>query len=853
MQLSLMYLSLYSSLVLIQPDAITAATIAGSSIVSHQVRISPPPRRRQNDGKMSNRHKEESSFLDPTESKTTSALSSNTTVHTNQHGFIFVSVVLLQNRKKHVLCNSTQPTPTTDDCSRLNRRWKVTVEEVSTASISSGFVNENATAMSEPTTRIRTTSMLSKHLDVIWTSSLSTGVTSVDVEDVFNVMDSCVLGRVEGNTYLTSTHVGNPTTLVLGRRSSSLSQPVVTPSPHGSNNTTGHAKCSFVIPLDKFSHSSSTQGRDQTFDPPSSFCPSVSATRTFVVSLWETSINVNERVQFDSLLTRRLAVLPRVAQPRQTVDPVTRVTLEYVYSSPSTYLREQEYESSLFATVESTPPHQKDEDNINSFLPILWMLSWIFLPSIIWPLLGDHAYRFLQLCNTPRFFLEPTKRILTQQENDSDTSVEQEAGIAPETFNEGDENASNVNDSVSNGNDDRSETGIQTGVRVGNNADSDDSGTGKDPKLVRNFETCGDFIVPEESVEGYVMLSSKFSQESAHVVNIPGSEPRRGHEILTQLSEVTTQLHSQCQSRTMIDTLNQDRSGVFQACINESEATLKHLQIDIDSSSKSVKGEPHTESTEMKTRETDGAHLNNIMKAATDGDDDNNNNAKSMANKDRGFSPHCVQHSEADESYVSTLPPDSDYASVEDPFHFPYDVVQYSKISSVPHQKSAPISKNPKKPRRQSPVATGRMRRSNIDTRSNVRTHFELSVDQKPDPVKACAKQDNSILPIDQIDRCQPSLKRTYQDWLDLDSVEITKVILPASGKKSGIRPYSKSNFVADWIPSNRLQTVSERFMHEDAWNIPEHTPDCQPSNGSTNTVPKSIMLAGGTMPSTSK
>ncbi|KAG7336635.1 hypothetical protein IV203_024130 [Nitzschia inconspicua] len=56
-------------------------------------------------------------------------------------------------------------------------------------------------------------------------------------------------------------------------------------------------------------------------------------TRTYVISLWKVQEDDDGNDPRQILLTRRLATLPRWAHPRQTIDPVAKVTLSYTVPS----------------------------------------------------------------------------------------------------------------------------------------------------------------------------------------------------------------------------------------------------------------------------------------------------------------------------------------------------------------------------------------------------------------------------------------------------------------------------------------------------------------------------------------
>ena len=107
----------------------------------------------------------------------------------------------------------------------------------------------------------------------------------------------------------------------------------------------GRGSCSFVIPLETF---------DIEHISPSSLIHMSTSARTFIVSLWmshdddqddvttttttttklPTTNDDDDDEQEDILLARRLATLPRMAHPKQTIDPVAKVFLKHTIMVP---------------------------------------------------------------------------------------------------------------------------------------------------------------------------------------------------------------------------------------------------------------------------------------------------------------------------------------------------------------------------------------------------------------------------------------------------------------------------------------------------------------------------------------
>ncbi len=155
---------------------------------------------------------------------------------------------------------------------------------------------------------------------------------------------------------------------------------------------------------------------------------------------------------------------------------------------------------------------------------------------------------------------------------------------------------------------------------------------------------------------------------------------------------------------------------------------------------------------------------------------------------------------ETEESYVSTLPPDSDYLSEEDPAIL---LSSYSRPELKPTESKF-------------------ITISNTNQREKIPTNTRSRKRKKPsqcntDPGGGVAATDSSLV--------SKGSKKLYKEVLqeeDPDSVEVVRVTMVGGGmEKTRVkRPYCKSNYVADWVPSNELQSMSQQFLQDESWDI---------------------------------
>lgn len=331
------------------------------------------------------------------------------TVLTNQHGLICVSVFL----EKHVVFDR-KPRPNNGD--GHEQTWKVTVEEISTSSALPGIVDDKVTTMMNE----GSSTSLAKQLDVTWETSpylaslVDDGERQVDNEPT-------VAQRNDGDG--TSAPVGPPVVFPGGRS-----------SPPSTLVSTGRARCSFVIPLVSYSPSSTEGGR---VPPLSAY-----AVRTFVVSLWTTVTTlIHEKQDCDvqSLVTRRLVTLPRVAHPWQTVDPVAKVILQH--SSSFLHHRNEELGASI-SKNETT--HQKEGSN--NTLSWLSLFSWVVLSTAMWvPFLVGRANKIRRLNgeNATQESKE-SNRLYRKLESESEREADDEAMVGEEALNRKEDSEKNV-------------------------------------------------------------------------------------------------------------------------------------------------------------------------------------------------------------------------------------------------------------------------------------------------------------------------------------------------------------------------------------------------------------------------
>jgi hypothetical protein len=245
------------------------------------------------------------------------------------------------------------------------------------------------------------------------------------------------------------------------------------------------------------------------------------------------------------------------------------------------------------------------------------------------------------------------------------------------------------------------------------------------------------------------------------------------------------------------------------------------------------------------------------------------------------------------ESYVSTLPPDSDCTSEES------DAFRFSVVEDQPTPKKCTMegsgSTSPSPPlhvlalsqgvkpkseekgcttppgleesdgnekphlgtlsRRSTRLAARQSRREDLAGLTTDSFHLEKTLGHASSSAKRKRGSKGTLPPSSaciqeqrKLDRRGkgPSRKRPLVEALvdgDSDSVEIVQVSVPVSSKKA--RPFQNSSIVPDWVPSNGLQSISRQFMEDEPWNV---TPKAgEPS--SSNLVPKSILLPAHSKP----
>jgi hypothetical protein len=167
-----------------------------------------------------------------------------------------------------------------------------------------------------------------------------------------------------------------------------------------------------------------------------------------------------------------------------------------------------------------------------------------------------------------------------------------------------------------------------------------------------------------------------------------------------------------------------------------------------------------------------------------------------------GYNRNMSQTSDTGESYVSTLPPDTDYMTDDDPFDFPQGG------DDKPRQTPMGLEIPPGKDRAHNSMRARKQRRL-----------FRSSVCSSKGATTSDCRSNKSILP-------------SNENENETNSVEVVRV------SKADRRPYIKSNYVADWVPSNSIKKISQKFFREEStWVAVPDVPT------SINDVPKSISL----------
>jgi hypothetical protein len=282
-------------------------------------------------------------------------------------------------------------------------------------------------------------------------------------------------------------------------------------------------------------------------------------------------------------------------------------------------------------------------------------------------------------------------------------------------------------------------------------------------------------------------MSSKFDS--------PSSLPPRGQEILTQFSDL-------------------EQHEIHQARLGQSDQDLAQ-----ECETKFIDG--FLGSPTVNPPKSNGSRVGNSkqIQSLSEYKKSELQKKNEIRNGNLRWKRNIGQTSETEESYVSTLPPDSDYVSDDDPSLL-FLGCSTSESQAFESQSIADSGKNERKQR-------------GISNDPRFRKRRKLSrYDGLPD--KTALTRDATLAVINLETLQKESSKET-----DLDSVEVVRVIIPDKLKKRGKRPYRKSNYVADWVPSNELQSMSQAFLHEESWDMV--TPNLQTS--SNIRVPKSISL----------
>jgi hypothetical protein len=226
------------------------------------------------------------------------------------------------------------------------------------------------------------------------------------------------------------------------------------------------------------------------------------------------------------------------------------------------------------------------------------------------------------------------------------------------------------------------------------------------------------------------------------------------------------------------------------------------------------------------------------------------------------------------ESYVSTLPPDSDYRSDDEADQF--------KFSPSADKKAPPGEGGTSKPRwplgSPSPILET-PRKRNAQCSTQLTKAVSVGLDSKPSTARVPLRRSKRLLDAKTSEQISRSGSNTWFETnymyprtkksgvrkrprttlgkrdskSDSDSDSGSDVLLIGFGSDSEVlvvgvepppatkkaRPFRNSSIVPDWVPSNGLRSAS-RQMEDQPWDV---LPESQPSSKKALTPPKSILL----------
>jgi hypothetical protein len=787
----------------------------------------------------------------------------------NQHGLIAVQVVLQQTGSCGCRWNETTGT-TTDEFSWSSQyRWIVTVEEAPAAThrAMTEAMDDHDGSSNDPVLR------LSKTLVLQWSMEARTHAEHGDIME--SILD-------EGNV---------PSSVV--RRSANVS-------------------CLFVIPLDSYENDAHPTGGSHVSSL--RHMPS-SVARTYVVSLWMAGPNDDDYEDGSSwdtfmdrhqLVRRRLATLPRMAHPQQTMNPVAKVTLKHAF--PMEHKCEQP-----MLEHHDLGGEKKDGEGRSVIGQCCWLVIIILAASFHGrPTLRIELTKALQV-ESIRLLVPMDQQCETQNEHDLDghaeaenVSFEREQNqskmhlVAPQhhsSIQHDDEGSSDVK---------HQEVEKKQKVDVASNEDSEKLPADEHPVAKSKVD-----IDDENSLQHSTEQYSMSVESQRKIAAVAGRENRTAKSVWPQEKGKEKCIEESCEAANSVfydslvgaqslDTMQSEEGTKFikQTALSETELAENllmpsHLGLDGIINEKPVlpnevfpskASDGHNEYRQLQesssdtfvqkkcapsdsplhldkpchsTKET--AVLNHILRdselrlTGVEGNMKRDENASHATNRVRKV-PNMHEElsenvSDAEESYESTLPPDSDYQSEDDHFVLPANSNFDDTDGSEAHCEFSKVD-----------IAGSKMEHTlEVNTDGSLVNHKKAGLSMPPEndgyawgssSAQVVLKDgESAVTPLQENkDGETPSgpRKKSRQEEVVLDLVQhsspdILEVKMPAflNKQREKKRPYQNSSIIADHVPSNKLQTSSHQFMHD---KVPDMLGSSR-SNPRKRVIPKMISL----------
>lgn len=579
----------------------------------------------------------------------------------------------------------------------------------------------------------------------------------------------------------------------------------------------GEANSTFVIPIEAHDpHSTKSEMRVES-------CLS----RTLIVTLWE-----KQASSAKTFLTRRLATLPKMVCHRQRLDPVAKVSLHSI----SFHLGTKKFDGQT---------RSNDADLSIRILTWLWLLL-LGISGFVreyWKrrtsLSAVDPPRPVRLTSLREDFQPLMYQPLFHYQNQEAEEGSRKGSLNQDLLNHGDSSHHEQGSKTSSDEEDTFEGQINLDkVNLISKHDPEDAQDDSELKMNRQDISCPDTT----------------ERESTSTLICQKAEQTRD-----KLKESTT-LQLEMNSKPPLYLYESKHSQI----IAEKDSYLDETA-DLEGIPKGTKV---SESSDSKVLPSDPGKSppppHDLVGSGKYKSEDSTSPQKNISSSTK-------ERSSSAESYVSTLPPDSDYSTEENGI---FDFSAHGGLSSTPKSLSkrqklscsaSPSSlsihfrridcRRPSKifEKRGSHLATLSGRSKLISTRISSKKEegahaslYSRSQESSPftnDVEKRIGGVKRVRPPFPELQRTafranRDKASRNASQLLsdeDSNSVALLHVSHPLSNKK--MRPFQNSSIVPNWIPSNSLKTISQQFMEDEPWNVPERTASNQ------NSFPKSIIL----------